>query len=259
MKRLSTILCGLAILAAQQASASGCKFERHLDQTLELAGSDSLSVQAAAGELNIKGVKGTHAARIRGTICASRQEWADQSHVATQDGRQAEINVVLPEVDWGMSFTGERYVYLDLELEVPADLPLSVKDSSGDMDISGVGPLDVKDSSGDMEIENVGGAVSIRDSSGDIEVVDVTGDLTIEADSSGDITGRDIKGSVRVVKDSSGDMSFRDVDRDVIVERDSSGSIAADHVGGDFRVLRDSSGSIKANKVAGKVQLPDRG
>jgi len=259
MKRLSIILCSLASLAAMPAWATGCEFERHIDQTLDLAGSDSLSVQAAAGELNIKGVQGGHAARIRGTVCASKQEWADQSHVATQEGKQAEINVVLPEVDWGMSLTGERYVYLDLQLEVPDDLPLNVKDSSGDMDISGVGPLEVADSSGDMEIEDVGGAVSIRDSSGDIEVVGVTGDLTIEADSSGDITGRGIKGSVRVVKDSSGDMSFSDVDHDVIVERDSSGSIAADHVGGDFRVLRDSSGSIKASEVAGEVQIPDRG
>lgn len=246
-----------ACLVSASAQAWDCKYEKNIDQELDLAGSEELSVLAAAGDLEITGTSGSNVATIRGRLCVSEEDWLDESSVDTKSGKEAEIVVQLPDTDGGWSLTGRRYAYLDLELEVPDDVALKVKDSSGDVEISGVGAITVRDSSGDITIEDSAGPVEVSDSSGDIEITDIRGDVTVESDSSGDIRGRDIGGSVLVANDSSGDIRFKNVSQNFIVQRDSSGDITAEHVGGDFEVLRDGSGDIDARDVKGEVRIPD--
>ena len=247
-----------ALLASfgMQAWAWDCSHEKVIDETLDLSDASELAVQAAAGELKINGRENGDEARIRGRVCASEEEWLEQAGIVTEAGERAAIRVYLPDVGNSWSWTGSRYVYLDLELEVPASLPLDVRDSSGDMRIEGVGALSVRDSSGEIEITDSTGPVTLEDSSGDVELRDIGGDVTVESDSSGELRGYDIEGTVLVRRDSSGDIHFRDVGEHFIVERDSSGDISADRVGGDFRVLRDGSGDIDADNVTGEVDIP---
>ena len=245
------------ILLSVSLQASDCKYSKNIDEMLDLASSEQLAVKAVAGDLRVQGVAGSDQASIKGQVCASKKEWLTDSRVDTSGGKQAEIVAVLPDVETSWSLTGNHYVYLDLELEVPDHIALDVWDSSGDVEISGVGALAIKDSSGDINVEDSAGPVSVSDSSGDIELTDISGDVTIESDSSGDIRGHDIDGSVLVVSDSSGEISFRDVGQNFIVERDSSGDISANGVGGDFRVERDGSGEIDARNVSGTVDIPD--
>lgn len=249
------ILLGACLVSAS-VQAWDCKYEKRIDQELDLAGSEELSVMAAAGDLEITGSSGSQVARIKGRVCVSEEEWLDESGVEARSGKRAEIEVQLPDTS-GWSLMGRRYAYIDLDIEVPDSLALEVKDSSGDVEISGVGAVSVTDSSGDVTIEDSAGPVEVEDSSGDIEFADIKGDVTIESDSSGDITGHDIGGTVLVVSDSSGEIRFRDVGENFIVERDSSGDISAHRVGGDFEVLRDGSGDIDATDVEGEVRTPD--
>lgn len=250
-------LLSLVLFLPLSLQADDCKYSKEIDQTLDLANSEELVVIAVAGDLRVRGVSGSSKASIKGKVCASRQEWMDESRVEATGGKRAEILVVLPGSDSDWSLMGQNYVYLDLELEVPDHIALDVKDSSGDIEINGVGALTVKDSSGDINIEDSMGPVTVQDSSGDIELNDIKLQVTIESDSSGDIRGSDIGGTVLVVSDSSGDISFRDVGENFIVERDSSGDISANRVGGDFRVERDGSGEIDARNVEGEVDIPD--
>ncbi|MEJ2384303.1 MAG: hypothetical protein P8Y54_07870 [Xanthomonadales bacterium] len=250
----SLLLC--ALLATPLAQAWDCAYEKNIDQSLDLAGSEVLQVNAAAGDLEIRGDAAEDRAVIRGTLCVSEEKWLDEGRVETSGGPRPEISVVLPDAS-GWSLTGSRYAYLDLEIRVPAETALDVRDSSGDADISGVASVRVSDSSGDLELENIGGPVVLRDSSGDIELSDIRGDVTVENDSSGDIDGERITGNVLVEKDSSGGIYFEGVSGNVTVERDSSGDITARDVGGDFTVLRDGSGNIRAVDVVGKVDIPD--
>jgi len=235
--------------------ASDCEYDKSIELTLDLAGSTELAVLAAAGDLEITGIEDSRSASIKGRVCVSKKEWLEQSRVETSGGKRAEIRVVLPDTS-GWSF-GSSYAYLDLELEVPGDIALVVRDSSGDIEIGDAGAVDVKDSSGDIEIRRASGPVNIQDSSGDIELADIDGDITIESDSSGGIRGKKVGGTVRVENDSSGDIRFSEVAEDFIVERDSSGDITADTIGGDFRVLRDGSGDISAINVSGEVVTPE--
>jgi len=251
--------CLLIYQFSTEASADWCKYEKEIDLTLDLSASDVLAISAAAGDLEIVGVSGSDQATIRGKACASKESWLDETRVSTVTGRHAEITVDLPDTDGGWSLTGRSYAWLDLEIEVPQELALEVKDSSGDMLLKNTSVVQIQDSSGDIEIEGARGPISIRDSSGDIDIDEAKGDLTIEADSSGDITASDISGSVLVIRDSSGDIRISHVSNDVVVERDSSGDIRVSDVGGDFSVLKDGSGGIHSSDVRGKTQLPQEG
>ena len=124
----------LTILVAGGAHAWDCAYEKDIDITLDLAGSELLSVAAAAGDLTITGQAGTTAARVRGKLCVSEEEWLNEAEVHAESGRKASIAVSLPGTGgWGFVF--DRYAYVDLDIEVPADLALDIRDSSGDVTV----------------------------------------------------------------------------------------------------------------------------
>lgn len=245
-------LTTLLTLLAANAVAADCEFERKFDETLDLDGVTTLSIVAAAGDLEIRGAPGIASARVQATLCASTQELADQSEVILEPGL---VGVKLPDWNAGI-FSGHQYAYADLVLDVPEHLPLDVKDSSGDIEIENVATTRLRDSSGNIGVTRLTGTLTIEDSSGQIDIRGVEGDVDIVSDSSGDIDGRDITGSVRVGRDSSGDIRFQDVGGDVLVERDSSGGIRVATVGGDFRVLNDGSGGVSHRDVSGAIDIP---
>ena len=247
--------CIAALLMAPAVHAWDCAHEKVIDEVLDLGGSESLEIHAAAGDLAIRGGSGSEA-RIRGRVCVSDEDWLDEARVVTRNGARAEIKVDLPAAS-GWSLTGGNYASMDLELDVPSGLDLILKDSSGDTKVVGVASLQVSDSSGDLEIRDVERDVVVDDSSGDIEIEDVRGDLTVERDSSGDIEARGVKGSVLIARDSSGEIYLTDIGKDVTVDRDSSGDITVADVGGDFTVNRDGSGDISYRNVQGSVAIPD--
>lgn len=241
-----------------EALADSCKYEKKINETLDLAKSDLLTISAAAGDLDIVGVSGSGQAVIKARACASKKEWLEESKIVTTPGNLAAIDVYLPNSDGGWLSLGSNYIWMDLVIEIPEDLALEVKDSSGDMSLKNVAVVKIKDSSGDIEVEKARDSFAISDSSGDIEVDGVNGDFTIESDSSGDIEVTDVHGSVLVMKDSSGDIEATDVSDNFIVERDSSGSISANDIGGDFRVLKDGSGGISSRDVEGETDIPSK-
>ncbi|MDH4019898.1 MAG: hypothetical protein OEU84_09895 [Xanthomonadales bacterium] len=251
------LLCALLLYQfSTEALADSCKYEKNIDKTLDLTGSEILSIAATAGDLDIVGVDGANQAVIHGRVCASKESWLESSEINTTNGKHAGIEVSLPDASGGWTSFGNSYARIDLQIEVPQDMALDVKDSSGDILLKNIGALEIKDSSGDIDIEKARGSVSISDSSGDIEVDEAEGNVTIESDSSGDIEVMEINGNVLVMSDSSGDIEATDITGDVIVERDSSGDISADDVGGDFRVLKDGSGGISSSDVKGEVDIP---
>lgn len=255
-KNFLALLLPGALLLAGGVQAATCAYEKAIDLSLDLGGSELLSVAAAAGDLTITGGGAAAEARVRGKLCVSEQEWLDEAELHTEGGRKASIAVSLPHTG-GWGFVPDRYAYLDLDIEVPAGLALDIRDSSGDVEVRGTGPVTLHDSSGDIELEDVDGGAVLKDSSGDIELRRIVGDVTVRQDSSGDIYGKDIEGSVLIEHDSSGDIRFEDVRDDFVVERDSSGDIVADTVGGDFRVLNDGSGEVHFSNVSGATEVPE--
>jgi hypothetical protein len=248
------VLVSTAAAADWNISWNNCDESRDLALEFDLDGVTDITVEAVAGDLDIKGVGSLSRVVAEGMACA-RDRYGDQIDdiqiVSERDGSTLRIIAAVPRARGKDSLIG----YLDMSLQVPDNLPLAVFDSSGDVEIDNTGPLRVHDSSGDLEFERINGDINVdRDSSGDLSI-EGAGNVVIEVDSSGDIEIRDAL-SVQIGKDSSGSIEAYDIAGDVFVGADSSGDIDVANVGGSFTVTRDGSGDIDYDSVAGNIQIP---
>jgi len=256
---------------SRAARASECRYSKVIEEAMDASGATEIEIEAGAGFLRIEGTEGLDQVRIDGRACASKESLLEGIELRTR--RQGDRLVVIVDIDshWGW---GKQYARLDLTLEVPASLPLSIDDSSGDVEIRDVAAVDLRDSSGSIEIagvagdvrirdssgeidlKRVGGAVRLRDSSGGIDVRDVGRGVEIEEDGSGDIYIAGVIGDVEIGSDGAGGITIRDVTGNVTIGSDGSGSIRVVSVSGDFTVRRDGSGSISIDDVKGRVRTP---
>jgi len=252
----ATLLAALLLYQfSTEAIADLCKYEKEIELTLDLSGSDELAISAAAGDLDIRGVSGSDEAVIHGKVCVSKQAWLEDANIETVSGRHAQIYINLPDSSGGWSLFGNNYASLDLEIELPQDIALKVKDSSGDATFRNIGAMNLHDSSGDIEIEHATGPLTIYDSSGDLEIEHVNNAVSVR-DSSGDIEINQVAGNFTIEADSSGDINATNIEGTVLIKKDSSGDITVKSVGGDFRVLADGSGSIRSHDVQGEIETP---
>ncbi len=128
------VLTGLLLYQfSTEAAADWCKFEKDINVTLDLASSETLAIKAAAGDLDVVGVSDSNQAVVTGKVCVSKEAWLEESSISTSSGKHAEIAVDLPNTDGGWTNWGNNYASLDLRVEVPEDLSLEIKDSSGDV------------------------------------------------------------------------------------------------------------------------------
>ncbi len=281
----------IGLPASVPASDWSCGYIDSRNAEVEVQPGDRIEVEAGAGSLDILGVPGADRVSVRGEACAFTEGLLDEIRLyAERSGNQILVRAEIPRrrafLWW---FSRAR---LDLEIEVPDDVPLQVRDGSGHLEITGVDSLELRDASGTIRVRDVAGDVSIRDGSGallvsnvrghvsvedgsgDIEIEEAGGDVRIPQDGSGDIeirrvagdvrirdgSGeirvREVEGSVTVDEDGSGTIDVVDVGLDVIVQRDGSGSIIVYDVRGDFEVVADGSGGIDHGRVEGRVRLP---
>ena len=260
MRLLLAALAALTVAGPAAAQRDDDDYSAPRDATVDASGAKRVRVDARAGLLRVTGRPGIAEVRIKGTARASdRDLLADIKLEARREGDEVVIRVTMPEMrdrsGWG--WNGDSYHRsLDLVVEVPQGAAMDILDSSGDIDVRGVGAIDLEDSSGNIEIVDASGPVDIEDSSGEIRVERVRGDVRLR-DSSGDIIVRDVTGGVTVDDDSSGEIDVTDVTGTVHVRRDGSGSISVAKVGGDFRVDRDGGGEIDHRDVKGRVDVPE--
>lgn len=271
VRALTQTLIVIATLGASMTAAADCDYREPRSAEVDAAGATKIVIEARSGDLKVLGST-TPRVRVKGEACAPTK--AALSHIkieARRDGDTVIVKAVLPEER--LSFEGGS---LDLIVDIPANLPVKITDSSGDTDIAHVGALELEDSSGDATIQDASGDVSVTDSSGDIRIVSVrgnvavrdsSGDVTLEdiggnvaipIDSSGSLSIRRVHGGVHITNDSSGDISIAAVDKDVAIDNDSSGDIRIVDVGGNFTVANDSTGDIEHRNVLGAVKVPSR-
>jgi hypothetical protein len=272
-KGLQILLCallGAAVFIA--AHADECKFTADRTGEIAVAGAKRVEIRAGAGDLKVTGKRGAAGISAVGRACASAQALLDQIQIkVTRAGDVIRVDVQMPDAE---AMAGHSYAMLDLNVDLPDDLPLVAFDSSGDArflnlassdisDSSGeltieniAGDLKVRDSSGDIDIDHVSGNVQLEDSSGDIKVYEVQGDVLVSSDSSGSMTIRHIGKGVRVAQDSSGDIDIADVKGNVNIDSDSSGGVDVERVGGSFTLGSKGSGDIKTADIKGTISVP---
>jgi hypothetical protein len=253
IRRGSMLVIAFLLASPGTAAAWGsdCKFGADRNASADTRGVERVEIFARAGDLTVKPATGTTLSAT-GRACASNEKYLEQTQVKLRrDGNVLQVHVQVPE---DMQGIGIFYASLDLDVALPATLPVEITDSSGDMTLEGVRVTRVLDSSGDILARGLPGDVEIEDSSGDISVLDQAGALRI-SDSSGDIVVRGAR-EVLIPRDSSGDIRIEQIAGSVRIEQDSSGDISIVNVGRDVEVLADSSGQVRVSSVQGAVKIP---
>ncbi|HEX7375315.1 MAG TPA: DUF4097 family beta strand repeat-containing protein [Steroidobacteraceae bacterium] len=230
---------------------AGCKYSADRQVSIDTTGVERVEIMARAGDLDVRPASGTVLAG-RGKACVSREEYLAKTQLRVQrDGNVVRLWVEAPETFSGI---GLFYAALDLTVTVPAALPVSITDTSGDVKVDGLRVTRITDSSGDLLATNLRSDVQISDSSGDVRVEQAAGRVELN-DSSGDIIVRGAR-EVVITGDSSGDIVIERVAGDVKIDNDSSGDITVRDVGRNVTLLADSSGDVHVSGVKGAVQLP---
>ena len=243
----AALLTVTAMIPIGLAAQDNCKFREDIE--LGAVARESLRVDAGAGKLVIRGSGGTDGFRVNATLCASDEDRLEALDVTLEGNR---LDTDYPH-DRGSWFGGNRYARIDLVVEVPAGTNLRVDDSSGSVEITGVGDVNISDGSGSMSIRGVGSVV-IEDGSGSLRIEDVVGGVTVE-DGSGSVRIEDVGGSV-TVEDGSGSVRIRAVGGDVRVT-DGAGSTEVSAVGGTVRVVGGGAGSVTVRDVDGDLIVTD--
>ncbi|MGB5103942.1 MAG: hypothetical protein WBO04_11590 [Steroidobacteraceae bacterium] len=251
--RTSHLAPVLLALCASPAAAwdVNCKFTAERQASIDTAGAEHVEIVARGGDLNVRPATG---ARVlaSGKACASREEYLAETQVhARRKGNVVQVFVQVPE---DMKGIGTFYATLDLDVQVPAGLPVEVTDTSGDTTITKVRVTRITDSSGDLLARDLPADVEINDSSGDIRIENAAG-LVKVTDSSGDIVVLGAR-DVLIPSDSSGDIEIERVSGSVRIENDSSGDIVITTVERNVEVLADSSGTVRISGVTGTVRVP---
>lgn len=227
---------GFIVMAMFVASLAHAAWKEHTeirDLQLSADGVTVFEVDAGAGSLTIKGLPDIQDIIVKAMIRVPGEDADSAKKIMASD-----MKLVLDKVrdharlkaTFDGRFWGNDQGSIDLEVDMPAGLALSVNDGSGSIDISDVaGFVTIDDGSGSIIVSNVG-RLNIDDGSGSIKVSAATGDVSIE-DGSGGITVRQVGGNV-IIDDGSGGIDVADVEHDVTIVDDGSGSLSISDVRG---------------------------
>ena len=245
-------------LASNAPLAARCKHKADPEATFPAADVHTVEIFALAGELPVRGDVDATEIVAKGDACVSREGMLEGTGITMRElPDRLQVLVELPDTrEESDSEWRDELAVMDLWVALPDSVAVIVHDSRGGIQLNNLASLELSDSSGDIEIEQVAGPVLIpRDSSGDIDMRGV-GAVTIQVDSSGEIfiDGAD---SVTIANDTSGDIMLRRISGNVLIGNDSSGTISVRDVGGSFIVENDTSGGINYREVAGNVSLPE--
>jgi hypothetical protein len=232
-------------------AADRCEHSRSETPALDLNGITRVVVEIAADELVVQ----PGAAQLTAQHCASSADLLAESELRIE--RRGDALYVLANTGSFSSFnwfSESKYLRRDINLQLPADLPLALDVGSGDAAVTGLSRIELDLGSGDVALRQVG-RVAADIGSGDL-VVDGATSVAVEV-GSGDAVLRRVQGEVRSSV-GSGDVEMTDVGPLASLSA-GSGSIRADGVRGDAFVRSVGSGDISLRGVRGAVHIDSVG
>lgn len=243
------------LLAPLTAFAAPCKFEAPRNLQLDLAGVKSVQITVHSHDLHLIGDDNSQGLNLTGRACASSKSILDQLQVTQQrDGDQLRLEIGGKQ-RFSFNLFGSSYASLDVTVNLPASMPLSVTVGSGDADVRGVRQLQSIVGSGDLHVHQVVGKFSTSVGSGDVVAADV-GTLDAGSVGSGDLTVSEIKADAKIGSIGSGDVTLRGVGGNVSAGTLGSGDLTVKDVAGDFTLGAKGSGDVNHSGVKGKVSVP---
>ncbi|MBB6187295.1 DUF4097 family beta strand repeat-containing protein [Rhodanobacter sp. MP7CTX1] len=252
MRRLLTAALLLAPLAT---FAAPCKFEAPRNLQLDLAGVRAVQIELHSQNLHLTGSEGAKGLTLNGRACASDSKTLDHLTVTQRrDGDQLLIDIG-GENHFTFNLFGGSYAYLDVNVQLPPNVPVTLSVGSGDADVSGLQQLQSVVGSGDLHVRQVSGKFGASVGSGDIDAHDI-GILELGSVGSGDFKAEGIRGDAKVGSVGSGDVVLRKVGGGVHADTLGSGDFTVSDVSGDFTLGAKGSGDVNHSGVRGKVSVP---
>ena len=254
MRRLVTAALLLAPFAA--FAATPCKYEAPRNLQLDLAGVRAVQIEVHSQDLHLTGSDSAKSLTATGRACASDKAVLDDLQITQRrEGDQLLIDIGASNNHSSLGLFGNSYANLEVTMQLPANLPVTLGVGSGDADVSGVQQLQSNVGSGDLHVRQVRGAFSTSVGSGDVDATDI-GSLQLGSVGSGDFKASGIKGDARIGSIGSGDVTLRNVGGSVRADTLGSGDLTVDEVAGDFSLGAKGSGDANHSGVKGKVSVP---
>jgi DUF4097 and DUF4098 domain-containing protein YvlB len=242
---------------------AGCSQEAQYTETesLELpaAGFRMLEINSGDGDIGIRGIDGAEAITVAGEIAVAgkdsesiRKALKNQMAFTLQErGNTAVLTAEFRKTFFLLDlFLGETR-NIDLNISVPSDIEIKVRDGDGDMYISGMkSDLSITDDGGKIDIQNVKGNVEILDNAGHLFLTKVSGKIQID-DKSEDIELKNCSGPIQIV-DTTGAVSLYHCSGALTIE-DSGGEIYIEEHDGDVRLKVRGRGGITLKNIRGDL------
>jgi DUF4097 and DUF4098 domain-containing protein YvlB len=285
------LVVGLLILLAIVGGADWVRGHRNLDDPFDIGflrgtpysfteeipakpvlAASHISITTGRGDVTVVSEDASEIRTIvKKTAYASNQAEAQSAgehvHVSLVDNGTGNFEI-RPNED-----AGRNRVEVALEVHVPKQASVSVRNDRGDVRISGAqGSVSVLTRNGDIDVRDSGSDVSINSSHGDIHVLGAAGDVKI-AGRGGEIEIADIKGQVAIEGEFFGPFKMNHVDKGVRF-RSRQTDLTLTQLNGQLnegpgRVdLSDSNGDltlatrksdVKITNAGGRVQITDDG
>jgi hypothetical protein len=268
----------LLLLPFAADAARSCANEAPRNLTLDLAGVDSLQIEIGPHDLTLAG-NASGGGRVEGRACSSDAGRLDDLQVTQERSGSRLILRATNEGQrsggWSLFGRQPQHQYLELRVQVPSGLPVTLAIGSGDARVEDLDALDVQIGSGDANVRRIGalqakvgsgdlvggevGSLKVDAvGSGDIALTGIAGNVEVGSVGSGDLVLRQVRGDVTIGSIGSGDVALHDVGGSVHTESIGSGDLVARGVGGDLVLRRKGSGDVRHSGVRGSVELPKR-
>lgn len=234
------LIAGSFILKSAFALGEFVEKNENLNVTID-QGISKLVINADAGFLKIRGEKDLSEVDVNADLKVYEGNY---KLTLVKKGNSAVLNA---EANTNEKRWVKNHSAIDLTIKVPEGLAVSIRDGSGDIEVSTLkNDLTIDDGSGDIEIKDIGGAVFIDDGSGDIDILAVASSIKID-DGSGDVSLHSVLGSIRI-KDGSGDIKAVQIDGRVTID-DGSGDIHLNDLKSGVKIINEGSGSVYQENV----------
>ncbi|MEW9624055.1 DUF4097 family beta strand repeat-containing protein [Rhodanobacter geophilus] len=253
MRRIALALLLLAPLAA--FAADGCKYQAPRNLQVDLAGVHGVQIDVNSYDLHVNGAPGARQLVVTGRACASDQSLLDKLQITQRREGDQLIIELGGQNTFSFHLFGSFSTNIEANVQLPPELPVTVRVGSGDATVAGLQQLRTMVGSGDLHVSNISGAFSTSVGSGDVDASGV-GSLQAGSVGSGDLKARDVKGDAKVGSIGSGDVTLRGVGGSVHVDTLGSGDLGAHDVGGDLSLGAKGSGDVNHSGVKGKVSVP---
>ena len=254
MRRFFT--AALLIAPFATFAATPCKYEAPRNLQVDLAGVRAVQVEVHSYDLHLTGSDSARGLTVTGRACASEKSALDDLQVTQRrDGDQLLLDIGGSNNHFSLNLFGNAYANLEVTVQLPANLPVTLSVGSGDADVSGVRQLQSNVGSGDLHVRQVAGAFSTSVGSGDVDATDI-GSLELGSVGSGDFKASGIKGDARIGSIGSGDVTLRNVGGSVRADTLGSGDLTVGDVAGDLSLGAKGSGDVDHSGVKGKVSVP---